>query len=371
MTQIAAKILADSTNEFGNRITTMIVTMPRYILSEFNTHRMFSRNSASSRAIPFNKLVESIKKNPFVPLAWMKDHKGMQGTEYFDSGLKVNIWDNQLTDYEPVSAPEAWWDAMYKAVDIAEQFNKAGVTKQIVNRILEPYMWHTVIVTATEWENFFALRCPQYTFNGMEFTGTFRSRKSAIGAIDENGKEWLTEKHDAFWLEVNKGQADIHMMATAEAMWDAMNESKPIVLKAGEWHIPFHSSIVLNIAEVARLYNESGGVGLPTDEFIQKLQIKVATASCARVSYTIVGEETKIASCVKDVELHDRLATSGHWSPFEHCAKAMSAGEFDASFHKGFEGDGPDFYTNGWSGNFRGFTQYRKTFSNENIRNEI
>ena len=79
---IKAQVIADSKNQFGNRITTMIVTMPRYILAEFNTHRMFSRNSASSRAIPFEKMVKSIEDNPFIPMAWMKDHKGMQGTEY-------------------------------------------------------------------------------------------------------------------------------------------------------------------------------------------------------------------------------------------------------------------------------------------------
>ena len=80
---IQAKIIADSKNKFGNRITTMIVTIPRIILAEFNTHRMFSRNSASSRAIPFEKMVKSVKENPFIPIAWQKDHKGMQGTEYF------------------------------------------------------------------------------------------------------------------------------------------------------------------------------------------------------------------------------------------------------------------------------------------------
>jgi hypothetical protein len=80
---IKAQILADSKNPYGDRLTTMLVTFPRIILAEFNTHRMFSRNSASSRAIPFNKMIKAIEDNPFVPLGFQKDHKGMQGTEYF------------------------------------------------------------------------------------------------------------------------------------------------------------------------------------------------------------------------------------------------------------------------------------------------
>ena len=56
MTKIKAVIAADSINVKGKRITTFIVTMPRIVLAELNTHRVFSRNSASSRAIPFTKM---------------------------------------------------------------------------------------------------------------------------------------------------------------------------------------------------------------------------------------------------------------------------------------------------------------------------
>ena len=83
MTKISAKVIADSKNEFGNRITTMIVTFPRFILAELNTHRMMSRNSASSRAIPFEKMLEAVSNNPFIPIAWQKDHnyRGIYGIE--------------------------------------------------------------------------------------------------------------------------------------------------------------------------------------------------------------------------------------------------------------------------------------------------
>lgn len=108
-------------------------------------------------------------------------------------------------------------------------------------------------------------------------------------------------------------------------------------------------------------------IGNDSLEAQNQIMLKIATARCARVSYTVVGEEGKEPNYENDVKLHDRLAESGHWSPFEHCAKAMNFGEFDNSFHKGNSGDGPEFYSNGWSGNFRGFVQYRKMFNNENI----
>jgi len=147
---ISAKIIADSKNFQGDRLTTMIVTFPRIILSEFNTHRMFSRNSASSRAIPFDKMVKSVKENPFIPIAWQKDHKGMQGSEYFTDGVDTNA---NISN---------WLEGRDRAVATAFWLNEREVTKQLCNRLLEPFMWHTVICTFTEVENFFSLRCPVY-----------------------------------------------------------------------------------------------------------------------------------------------------------------------------------------------------------------
>lgn len=353
---IQAKILADSKNEFGNRITTMIVTFPRYILAEFNTHRMFSRNSASSRAIPFEKLLKSVEENPFIPIAWMKDHKGMQGTEFFTDVTEITIRKN------------SWKDTRYKAIQESRRLADLGVTKQICNRILEPYMWHTVIVTATEWENFFALRCPLYRLQcaGGEVRH-FRSKKEAIKRDDTDSLDFKTATI-IDWLKINIGQADIHMMALAEAMWDAYNESIPKELKAGEWHIPFgddikHFNMLSNVDRNAESYSQ---------ELIDQIKIKIATARCARVSYTVVGEEEKAVNYNNDIKLHDRLAASGHWSPFEHCAQTMNEEQYDYNRLSYGMNDFGEFGENvntksGVSGNFRGFIQYRKTFANENI----
>lgn len=357
MTKISAKVIADSKNEFGNRITTMVVTFPRFILAELNTHRMMSRNSASSRAIPFKKMINSIENDPFVPIAFQKDHSGMQGAEYLE-GVELEV------------ALQAYGRSVEYAINRAKEFAATGVTKQLVNRQLEPFMWHTVIITATEWENFFALRCPKY-----ELFPDPNSRDLGECEYFRSRKEWskrhkecygFTPKYDEIgWLKQNKGQAEIHMMELAEQMWDAMNESIPKELKAGEWHIPFGDDI--DYMKAVDVSNQTKGTSMSTidDKLVREVKIKIATARCARVSYTVVGEENKPANYEADIKLHDRLVESGHWSPFEHCAQAMS--EADTKQNRIVIKGKNDSDNLGWSGNFKGFIQYRKTFNNENI----
>ena len=353
MTQISAKIIADSKNEQGNRITTMMVTFPRFILAELNTHRMFSRNSASSRAIPFEKMVKSVQSDPFIPIAWQKDHKGMQGSEYFQSNSEIN------------QCIQNWNNAKDSAIIQSKLLNNSsGVTKQLCNRLLEPFMCHTVLITATEFSNFFALRCPQYWCNTDD--SIHKSKKDwikhrkiesrRIDTLDEGQAtvsffKGFSEPTTDEWLFLNKGQAEIHMMALAEAMWDAMNESTPKVLKAGEWHIPFGDDIDdLKVAEYLQSLNNN--MFVYNDNTVKQAKIEIATARCARVSYTVVGEEDKPMNFANDIKLHDRLAESGHFSPFEHPSRVMTQDEYNS---------------NQWSGNFKGFVQYRKLLSNENI----
>lgn len=340
---INAKIVADSKNKHGNRITTMVVTFPRFILAELNTHRMFSRNSASSRAIPFEKMLESVQNNPFIPIAWQKDHKGMQGNEYFTD-----------EEVKKCGIIEQWLGARDFAVTRAKALSELKVTKQLCNRLLEPFMWHTVIITATEWENFFALRCPRY-HSPVDTHFRHKSKKDCIAAHSNPvNLELMNNFTDVDWLKINEGQAEIHMMALAEAIWDVLNESTPKILQEGEWHIPFEDNI-----DKDWLYKNSPREGKENVAIGSKYaQIKIATAMCARVSYTVVGESDKVPNYENDIKLHDRLALSGHWSPFEHCAKSMTEEEY---------WDGNMIQEPGWSGNFKGFVQYRKTFKNENI----
>lgn len=375
-TMFECTILADSVNQFGNRITTMKVTFPRIILAEMNTHRMFSRNSASSRAIPFERMLKMVEDNPFIPIAWMKDHKGMQGTEFFEYPIDIQ---REQSD---------WLGDRDLAIIKARARSERGITKQLVNRTLEPFMWHTAIITCTEWENFFALRCPTYSLrNYPEPDGVenyYRSKKDLIKASDSSEEgmikisdELRSDLNHIGWFKVNKGQAEIHMMRVAEMMWDAYSESKPKELREGDWHIPFGDQIQDHrLQELVTFEHEEDAIKLDTSIF-KSLKIKIATARCARVSYlNYEGKDDYSA----DFKLHDSLSASGHWSPFEHCAKAMSTHEFETHFSGILKSSmlSSNYFPEavsidniseigGWSGNFRGFIQYRKTFKNENI----
>lgn len=297
---ISARIIADSKNDKGNRLTTFVLTMPRIVLAEFNTHRSISRNSASSRAIPFEKMLKSVEDNPFIPLRWQKDHSGMQGTEYFTHWKEIDILKSK------------WLRARDAAVKAAKDLNNemiytensydcstcsgVGLTKQLCNRLLEPFLYHTVIATATEWDNFFSLRAHK--------------------------------------------DAEIHIQDLAFKMLDAYNASEPKLLGLGEWHIPFGDNIYLPssipIPE-----------GLTLDEGVALRKVMVATARCARVSYNnFEGKDDYDA----DIKLYHRLLSSGHMSPFEHCAQAGSKYDSWSSY----------------SGNFQGFVQLRKTIPGEN-----
>lgn len=142
---IAAKIIADSITEDGNRLTTMQLMYPRFIHAEFMTHRVFSRNASSSRAIPIAKMIESIRKDPAMPIHWGKNQPGMQANE-------------EIGKYEKYVSVNIWRQAMDNACQHASTMEHMGVHKQIANRILEPFQHIHVVVTSTEWSNFFALR---------------------------------------------------------------------------------------------------------------------------------------------------------------------------------------------------------------------
>jgi thymidylate synthase ThyX len=354
-----ATVVADSKGLFDTRLTTMVVTFPRYLLAEFNTHRMFSRNSASSRAIPFKKMVERVREHPFIPVLWQKDHPGMQGTEY---------WTNETHEYKGGTESmigffeQEWLYSVDNACAQAEILNKNGVTKQIANRLLEPFMWHTCIVSATEWENFFALRCPQYE-TGM--LGVHRSWKDLMKAEREayegavgyaySEKDSLIER-----FRINKSLAEVHIQLAAEAMWDAYNKSEAEQLKPGEWHLPFASDI--DEAHIVNYFQSQGVRGnYWSDENIAEVLRQIAVATCARISYGNIDPST--SDIDKDRQLYARLKESLHASPFEHVAQVMTDEEY-FSFVKGF-GDyyeGRHSFDNrafGWCNNYRGFVSER------------
>lgn len=395
---IQAKIVTDSLAPTGERLTTLEVVMPRYILAEFNTHRVLSKNSASSRAIPFRKMIKSVLTNPFIPYAFQKDHLGMQGTEYFDNNTDYSLPEfltilsdtfkyqsdlefktkedkqilsllTEITDKqkETKKTLQEWW--LYcrdKAVKCAILMASLGVTKQLANRLLEPFMYHKVLVSGTEWENFFNLRCPQYTLNNDDI---FKSRKD-FKAFYKNAEDVIKNQmgHNLFaedtdviaWLKVNKGQADIHMMFLAEAIYDAINESTPKKLKEGEWHIPYGDNMDIPFE-------------CESNEQLQDYLCKISIARCARLSYQTLGDNPVI-DYEKDLALYEILSKSGHWSPFEHVAKVMTQEEHSSYIKGKIVNENAEFLEEpvfedsslGWCRNFKGFIQYRELLDSNN-----
>jgi hypothetical protein len=202
------------------------------------------------------------------------------------------------------------------------------------------------------------LRCPQYVLSGK----SYRSKKDVHADFKGNLGFDGTEDDVIEWLKLNKSQADIHIQAIAELMWDAMNKSEPKELKAGEWHIPFGDNIDYEkLGQVTSEYYRNN----PNEIIdVDKWLIKIAIARCARISYQTLGDDPKI-DYEADIKLFDILSTSGHWSPFEHVARCMSENEYACFINGKIQGYNPMGYAGiqekvkGWCRNFRGFIQYR------------
>ena len=343
MKKISAEIVADSVNPQGQRITSFILTFPRFILAELNTHRMFSRNSASSRAVPFKKMVESVKSDPFIPYAWQKDHAGMQGNEY-------------LVGEEKAEAVMSWRVGALGAAERAEDLNKYSVTKQLCNRVLEPFMWHTALVTTTDLQNFIDLRSSTYEYKDAKFA----TRRDVIEAAAKDGITIPADAPLEMWLQKNTGQAEIHLMLLVEEMLNARYDSKPKLLGYGGWHIPFGDKIDDEklVDVLYKMNNEKFPIN---SSFVMQAKTEIATARAARLSYiNYEGKDDYEA----DLKLYHRLSKSGHWSPFEHVARVMTQDEFkeytktvpmlnDKGVIIGCDVE------HGWCRNFQGFIQLR------------
>lgn len=260
---ISVKVIADSMSPEGERLSTLQVKFHRYILPEFNTHRVFSRNFSSSRAIPTKKLLEQVRLNPAIPLHFGKNQPGMQAFEELD-GL------------EREAAERTWKEAAREAASFAAVLSDIGLHKQQVNRIIEPFLYVEGIVSSTEWDNFFGLRAHP--------------------------------------------DAQPEIQDLAYKMIEALEESDPVELEYGQWHLPYVS--------------EEEKYSMPLD-----ILRRVSSARCCRVSY--LKHDGSSPSVEEDINLCNRLMSSKpiHASPFEHVATPIASGS---------------------SGNFTGWLQYRK-----------
>lgn len=357
MTTITAEIIADSINEYGNRLTTFKLRYPRWIHAEGRTHRQLrigedefdvsdlfnweartpalmedpslSRNASSSRAVPVEKLIQDILDDLATPLFWGGNQRGMQAGEECNESVYLlspdiddynaeidhgTSWDysfyDKVTDLEKVvdeddenafqlhayelSREDAWREAAYRMIDVARAFVRAGYHKQIINRLLEPFSHINVVVSATEWTNFYGLR-----------------------------------RHEA---------AEPHIHLLADRMFAAQAASTPKLLGQGEWHLPWVSNEEL-------LYFGLEGAK------------KLSVARNASVSYETV--DGKPMTPERALALHDKLVASQpiHASPAEHLGTPdLKSGALKNEWLK-----------ESMHGNFVGFIQYRKTLADECI----
>lgn len=258
---ISVKIICDS-RYGGDRLTTMELKYPRFIHAEFMTHRVFTRNASSSRAIPIQRQIDMIKEDTAMPIHWGKNQSGMQARE-------------ELTGQDLEDAKKLWLMARDEAIATAQGFIQVGAHKQIVNRILEPFSHITVLVTSDSWGNFFALR----------------------------------DHPDA--------QPEIRELA--RVMKAAMETSTPKSLGLGEWHLPY-----LDDEDLANINNHMAESSItrhkPNKWDVCMMACAVSAARCARVSY--LTHDKKRPTLEEDMNLFYRLAHANppHMSPCEHQA---------------------------------------------------
>jgi hypothetical protein len=299
---IKATVVADSISESGQRITTFELEYPRFIHSEFMTHRQFSRNAASSRAIPVSKVIEQVETNPAMPIHWGKNQSGMQANEEVD---------------EPEKAEFQWRWIAKEVTKFAGLLAAFPLHKQIVNRILEPFQMIKVVCTATEYDNFFYLRM----------------HKDAQPEIRE----------------------------LSRLMHKARRNSVPNELKYGEWHLPYVGASRDELSGELEYCTADYREGDCEDNRLLIYDaIKLSASLCAQVSYRLSDQ-----SLEKALKIYDQLVTMKpvHASPFEHQATPMALEcELNTIEPETWEAGVTHMGINGllWSGNFKGWVQNRQ-----------
>lgn len=305
------KIIADSISPEGVRLITVQFRQPRMIHSDFLTHRVFSRNGRSSRAVPVVTLLAEAQ-NPYVP-HFLKNKPGMMATEEF---LPEDF----------AKAEEIWRRMAAQTVQGVAELNALGVHKQWANRPLEWFGYIDVLVTSTDWNNYLALR-----------------------------------DHEA-------AQPEIQMIA--QAIRTAIDQSAPMRLQPGQWHLPY---IEMKDWELARLFLKVGRITRdePTGPEIIELLKKISAARCARLTYKPFDGD---GSFEAELNRYKRLIEDQpvHASPIEHQAtpdtksiyqvrKETASGDFIVMSH-GQDWDNPHLH-----GNFSGWIQQRKLTPNEYV----
>lgn len=305
----------------GKEIVTFELVYPRIVHAELLTHKMLSKNSASSRAIPIAKVIEMVCNNPAVPSHWGKNQPGMQAHE-------------ELEGFELEAVKELWFGAAMAAADFSGAMAKLGAHKQVANRVTETYQWMKVVLTYTE------------------------------------GNNW-------FWLR-NHVDADPTIHELARKMWEALEATTPFVIHPGEWHVPYVNRMRIggSLKYLTEVYLEDDVY--ETQFLTVEEALAVSASCCAQVSY-----RTLDISLSKAKMIYERLVGSEpvHASPFEHQASPMQPSVFvmpmNCEYYEVNQPGKPDTWEKGvthvdrdgkfWSANFEGYIQHRQLIPN-NVR---
>lgn len=274
-------VIADSVSPLGKRITTLQAEYQRFIHAEFMTHRMFSRNAGSSRATPTKHLLDIVRNEPAMPIHWGKNQPGMQAREentepvlippYLYAAFEEWYGEEGARESRYMVPPQAAWRfSVWLAAGMAEAFSNAGYHKQVSNRLIEPGSWIKVVVTATDWENFYELRCHP--------------------------------------------DAQPEFQHLAVMIREAMAASTPRKIGVNEWHLPYVSEEELQTLGIMACR-------------------KLSTARCARVSYmTHDGKKPDVVKDI-DLHDKLVAQRPLHASPAEHQATPLTFDRYCKNLH--------------------------------------
>lgn len=299
---ISAKIIADSVNSSGDRITSYELEYPRWILAEVDTHRMLSKNTASSRAMPVDSVLDQVENSPAMPVEWGANNPGMVSRTLLD-------------ELKQKAAVGIWRAAARSASTFARVLgDKFGlnVHKQLVNRLTEGFTMSKTVITGTEYANFFNLR-----------------------------------HHE---------DAQPEFYELAKCMQQARENSMPIKLFPGQWHLPY-----IDLVD-GKYYASGVELDLETAQ-------QVSASCCAQVSYRKLDDSVdKAVRVFEMLKLSDPEYKNKHSSPVEHQATPMD--DYTRPFNADTWQPGVTHVRRDgslWSGNLRGWVQYRQLIPNEAV----
>lgn len=297
---VDVKLLQHSCSPDGISMYSFEVEIPRIILAEWNTHGMLNTNAQSSRAVPTKKLIEEVRRNPYMPPYWGKNQKGMQAYEECNEPVKGD-------------SREAFWDICVQTNCVfAEAFEEAGYHKQIVNRVIEPYSHTKLVISGTEWNNFFNLR-------------------------------------------IHK-DAEPNIREMAIKIYELIYKSDGISLQNGEWHLPYieyYEDFYGNIS-----YGFNGSPISLTEA------IRISLACVAQVSYRSLNTHPEAIDRIYN-SLFPSNGAPIHGSPAQHLATPFKETQCKGDWQEGETHRDRDGYS--WSAQLRGWCQYRKLIPNENV----